>query len=105
MTPEFYELEGYFAIGAAALATYALRLGGLLLSSRLPQGGRFRAFMDALPGTLLVSLVAPSLLASGPSGVVAGCCTAAVAYKTKNVFLAMIVGMGVVAATRRVLPG
>jgi uncharacterized membrane protein len=58
-----------------------------------------------LPGTLLVSLVAPSVLAAGPSGVVAACCTAAVAYKTKNVFLAMMVGMGVVTATRRMLPG
>ncbi|MEJ5364886.1 MAG: AzlD domain-containing protein [Desulfosoma sp.] len=103
--PELHEMEAYLAIGAAALATYALRFGGLLLSSRLPRGGRFRTFMDALPGTLLVSLVAPGILAAGPSGVLAGCCTAAVAYKTKNVFLAMMVGMGVVAATRRILPG
>ncbi len=105
MTRELQGLQPYLAIGAAALATYALRLGGLLLSSRLPRGGRFRTFLDALPGTLLVSLVAPGVLAAGPSGILAAGCTAAVAYRTKNVFLAMMTGMLIVAASRHLLPG
>ncbi|SMC22957.1 Uncharacterized membrane protein [Desulfacinum hydrothermale DSM 13146] len=89
------DLQAYGAIVAAALVTYGLRLGGLLLSSRLPRGGRSRAFMEALPGTLLVALVAPGILAAGPSGIVAATCTAAVSLKNGNVFLAMLVGMAV----------
>lgn len=105
MPAELHDFRPYLAIGAAAVATYALRLGGLLLSSRLPQRGQVRTFMDALPGTLLVSLVAPSILASGPSGLLGAACTAAVAYKTKNVFFAMLVGMAIVGLSRRIMPG
>ena len=82
------------------MVTYALRLGGLLLSSKLPDKGRFRVFMDALPGTLLVSLVAPGILAAGAWGMAAAACTAAVALKSRNVFLAMLIGMAIVAAGR-----
>lgn len=98
------ETHAYLAIGAAALTTYALRLGGLLLSSRLPQHGRFRTFMDALPGTLLVSLVAPNILAAGPWGLLAAACTAALAVKTRNLFLAMLAGMAIVGVARHLFP-
>ncbi|SHE43542.1 Uncharacterized membrane protein [Desulfacinum infernum DSM 9756] len=101
MTWGLQDGQAYAAIGAAALVTYALRLGGLLLSTRLPNKGRFRGFMDALPGTLLVSLVAPGILAAGALGVVAAACTAAVALRSRNVFLAMLVGMIIMMAGRR----
>ena len=89
------------AILGAAAATYGLRLGGLLLSDRLPQTGAFRRFMDALPGTILLSLVAPGILAAGLWGGVAAAGTAFLTWKTRNVFLAMLVGVAVVAITRR----
>ena len=89
------------AIVGAAAATYGLRLGGLLLSDRLPKGGRFRRVMDALPGTILLSLVAPGALAAGAWGVLAAGITALCTWKTRNVFLSMLVGMGIVAVTRR----
>lgn len=85
----------------AALVTYGLRIGGLLLSERLPSQGRFKVFMDALPGTLLLSLIAPGIAASGIWGGVAALCTAGCTYKTGNVFLAMIVGVGIVAISRQ----
>ena len=88
------------AVLGAAAATYGLRLGGLLLSERLPRNGGFRRFMEALPGTILLSLVAPGILAAGPWGAVAAACTAVCTWKTRNVFLSMIVGMVIVAATR-----
>ncbi|ROQ89827.1 AzlD family protein [Desulfosoma caldarium] len=99
------EMQAFLAIGAAALTTYALRLGGLLLANCLPQHGRFRTFMDALPGTLLVSLVAPNILAAGSWGFLAAACTAALAAKTKNLFLAMLVGMTIVGLARHLFPG
>ena len=48
------------AIAGAALVTYSLRLGGLLLSEHLPRSGRFKRFMETLPGTIMVALVAPA---------------------------------------------
>jgi len=90
----------YLLIAAAALATYALRLGGLLLGDRLPTTGRFRTFMDALPGTILLSLVAPGVISSGIAGCVAATLTGVCAYKTGNVFVSMLLGMATVAAAR-----
>ncbi|HSO19979.1 MAG TPA: AzlD domain-containing protein [Desulfosarcina sp.] len=88
------------AIAGAALATYGLRLGGLLLADHLPQNGSFRRFMDALPGTILLSLVAPGIFSSGLLGGAAAMATALCAWRTGNVLLAMVVGMGLVAGGR-----
>ena len=88
------------AIAGAALATYSLRLGGLLLAERLPKNGGFKRFMETLPGTILLALVAPGIFSAGMLGGVAAMATALCAWKTKNLLLAMIVGMGIVAAGR-----
>jgi len=93
-------LPVYLLISAAALATYSLRLGGLLLADRLPVTGKFRKFMDALPGTILLSLVAPGIVSSGIPGCVAASLTGVCVYKTGNVFVSMLLGMGTVAISR-----
>ena len=85
------------AIAGAALATYSLRLGGLLLAERLPKNGGFKRFMETLPGTILLSLVAPGIFSAGMLGGVAALTTALCAWKTNNLLLAMIVGMDFVA--------
>jgi uncharacterized membrane protein len=90
----------YLAIAGAALVTYGLRLGGLLLAGRLPQNGGFRRFMDALPGTILLSLVAPGIASAGVLGGAAALATALCAWRTRNVLVAMVVGMGIVAVGR-----
>jgi uncharacterized membrane protein len=95
------EMTAIMAVIGAAAATYGLRLGGLLLSERLPQNGGFRRFMEALPGTILLSLVAPGILAAGTWGAVAAASTALCTWKTRNVFLSMIIGVAIVAAARR----
>jgi len=101
MTPvSATDLSIAMAIAGAALATYSLRLGGLLLAERLPQNGGFKRFMETLPGTILLSLVAPGIFSAGMLGGAAAMATALCAWKTKNVLLAMIVGMGIVAAGR-----
>lgn len=90
----------FWAIACAAMVTYALRLGGLLLSERLPKKGGFKKFMEALPGTILLSLVAPGIASAGVLGGAAAFATAVCAWKTKNVFAAMLTGMGLVAMGR-----
>ncbi len=88
------------AIGGAALMTYGLRLGGLLLSEKLPRTGAFKIFLEALPGTILVSLVMPGITAAGVWGWGAAALTAFLARKTGNVFIAMLAGVMVVALVR-----
>lgn len=88
------------AILSAAMVTYMLRLGGLLLAERMPRNPAFKSFMEALPGTILVALVVPGIVAAGWIGWSAALLTAFCAYKTKNVLLSMLVGMVVVAVWR-----
>ena len=90
------------SICLAAIVTYALRVGGLLLAGKLPDSGRFKKFMDALPGTILLSLVAPGILSAGPWGCVAALCTALCARLTGNLFLSMFIGVAIVAAHRQI---
>jgi uncharacterized membrane protein len=94
------DLSIALSIAGAALATYSLRLGGLLLAERLPKNGGFNRFMETLPGTILLSLVAPGIFSAGMIGGVAALATALFAWRTKNVLFAMLVGMGLVAAGR-----
>ena len=88
------------AIGGAALMTYGLRLGGLLLSEKLPRTGSFKIFLEALPGTILISLVMPGIMAAGAWGWLAAALTAFLARRTGNVFIAMLAGVMVVALVR-----
>jgi uncharacterized membrane protein len=88
-------------IGFAALVTYSLRIGGLLLSEKLPKAGRFKKFMAALSGTILLSLIAPGIASAGLWGGIAAFCTGLCSYFTRNIFLAMLVGVGIVALARQ----
>ena len=96
------DLSIALAIAGAALATYGLRLGGLLLAERLPKNGGFKHFMETLPGTILLALVAPGIFSAGMLGGAAALATALCAWKTKNLLLAMIIGV-VIMATGRLL--
>ncbi|MEJ2058360.1 MAG: AzlD domain-containing protein [Desulfofustis sp.] len=90
----------WLTICGAAAVTYSLRIGGLLLGGRLPKSGRFKRFMDALPGTILLSLIVPAAIAAGPLGWLATLGTGISSLKTGNVFISMIVGIVIVAAGR-----
>jgi len=90
----------FMVIGAAACVTYTLRLGGLLLAGRLPKAGRFKRFMDALPGTILLSLIVPAALNGGLWSWIATGCTALCSLKTGNVFVSMLLGVAIIAMSR-----
>ena len=91
----------FLAIALAAVATYSLRAGGLLLAQWLPERGAARRAMEALPGSILISLVAPNILDAGPWGVGGALLTALITWRSRNVFLAMLAGMAVVILGRR----
>lgn len=90
----------FLAVAGAALVTYGLRFGGLLLSEKLPRTGAFKTFLEALPGTILISLVMPGIVAAGLWGWIAAALTALLARKTGNTFVAMLAGVMIVALSR-----
>jgi len=87
-----------------ALATYASRAAGLALMTRVTPGPRLRRFMQAIPGAILVSIIAPGALASGPADAIATGVTAVAAWRFRNLPLAMAVGVGAVLLLRQVMP-
>lgn len=98
---ELFQTGAVAAILLASGVTYALRLGGLLLADRLPKTGPARRFLDALPGTLLISLTLPGALHAGLPGAV-GLATCLLVYlRSKNLLLTMAVGMAAVVVLRR----
>ena len=100
MNPFFSHTAILLTILGVAVATYTLRFGGLLLSARIPKSGGFKAFMEALPGTILVSLVVPGIFSAGPWGWTAATITGLTAHKTGNLFLSMGLGMAIIAVQR-----
>ncbi|HWR04500.1 MAG TPA: AzlD domain-containing protein [Humidesulfovibrio sp.] len=88
-------------ITGMAVATYASRAAGLMLMSRLSPGPRLTRFMQAIPGAILASIVAPSALTSGPAEAAATAVTGLVAWRFGNLPLAMAVGVGVVLGLRQ----
>ena len=53
-------MAGWLAIIGAAVVTYGLRLGDLLMADHLPGSGPVKRIMDALPGRRLVKIHDPS---------------------------------------------
>jgi uncharacterized membrane protein len=93
-------IEPWLVIVGLAVATFAIRLSGILLGQRLPQGGAWAHALNALPGCLLVSLVAVALLSGGPKEWAAAVVALAVAIVTKSLPLTMAVGIASIWALR-----
>jgi uncharacterized membrane protein len=85
-----------------AVVTYATRLAGLPLARRLPRSPGFEAWLGAIPGTILIAIVAPALVNSGPRQALAGLATLLVAWRSRNLLLAITAG-AVTAALLRLL--
>ncbi|GAD52752.1 hypothetical protein MBEHAL_1512 [Halarchaeum acidiphilum MH1-52-1] len=81
------------AIAGMAVVTYLTRIGGFWLLGRLSLSPMVRAWLEYVPGTILVALVAPELLQSGPPGWLAGAGVVLVAWRTDSLLSAMLVGI------------
>jgi uncharacterized membrane protein len=82
---------------------YAARAGGLWLASRVELSGRVEAWLNYLPGAILVSIVAPTVLTSGPAETLAALAVVLVALRSGGLLLATATGVVVVVALRAVL--
>ena len=89
-----------FAIILMALATYATRAGGLWLASRFDLSERAGAWLDQIPGAILVSLVAPVVLTGGIAEALAAIAVLIVALRTGSLPAAMLTGVGAVVVLR-----
>ena len=76
-----------------AAGTFTIRLSGALLGARIPTHGRWARAMQALPGCLIVSLVAVSLISGGPREWIAGLVAALAALATRSLPFTMVFGI------------
>ena len=97
--------QALLAIALMALATYATRAGGLWLASRLALSERMEAWLSYIPGAILVSLVAPTVLTGGLAETLAAVAVILVALRTGSLPVAMVAGVGAVLVLRALLPG
>lgn len=91
----------WMIIIAMGAVTYALRLSMILLFDRVAMPDLIRRALRFVPAAVLSALVVPALLAPDPARhmsidlprFIAGVLAAVVAWRTKNVFLTIGVGM------------
>lgn len=82
---------------------YTTRAGGLWLASRVEISGRLEAWLGFLPGAILVSIVAPTVLTSGPAEALAALAVVVVAARSGSLLGAMATGVVAVVLLRGVL--
>lgn len=87
------------AILAMAVATAATRVGGLILFSFLTLDRRQKRAMEAIPPAVLMAVVAPTALATGPAETIAAAVTALAALRLP-LLAATTLGVAAVAMLR-----
>ena len=83
--------DAVLAILAMTFATYLTRISGLVIGQYLPNRGRMKRALDALPPAVLTAVVAPAIL-SGPAEMIAGLATLLAAFRL-SLMPAMIIGV------------
>lgn len=92
------------AILVMTSATIFNRTAGFFLMRLIPVTPRVRRVMDALPGAVLVALIAPNAV-KGDLGMLAGLAAALVTAKyTRNDFFAVVAAMATATALRAFAP-
>lgn len=79
-----------------AAATFSIRFIGIVLGQHLPQNGPWMRALNALPGSLIVSLVAVMLVNSGPDEWIGAAAALGAAIATRSLPLTMVAGIAVV---------
>jgi len=87
------ELEALLAIFGMAVVTYATRAGGLWLMGRVTLSKRVETWLQYIPGSVLVAIVAPGIFSGGPLALIAAIVTVLVAARTGSLPLAMLIGV------------
>ncbi|MBB3066366.1 MULTISPECIES: AzlD family protein [Limibacillus] len=92
----------FAAIAGMAAATYLTRVLGFWMVARLSLKGRGAAALEAVPGSVLIAVIAPTVLLQGPAEVLAAVITLGLAWRMP-ILVAVIGGVASVVALRWLL--
>ena len=97
MPADWLQLDPATVAGIAVMAsvTVGLKIPGLYTQRLMPHGARLTRFLNALPGTVILSLAVPMALSSGAAGVAALIAAIAVMLKSGNILLATGIGYAI----------
>jgi uncharacterized membrane protein len=90
-------------IAGMAIVTYLTRAGGLWLMERVTPSPRVQAALEALPGAVLVALIAPMALTRSPIEGVASALVVLTMMRTGSLIAAVVIGVVTVALLRLVI--
>lgn len=90
-------------LGMAAVTVVA-KLGGLWVLSRFEMSDRLEAGVSVLPGAIVVALLGPELVSGGPAEWSAAAVTGVVMWRTENILLALVAGVGAIVVFRSLSP-
>jgi uncharacterized membrane protein len=93
----------FLVIAAMAVATVLTRLGGLVLIRFVTVGPKQKRALEAIPPAVLMAVIAPTALVTGPAETLAAFATALVA--TRLPLLAAVAAGVIVVAVARVFVG
>lgn len=96
-------VKAVIAVALMGLVVYTTRISGYWLAGRLQINNRIKAWLEYLPGCILISIVAPFVLTGDILQIIGASATIAVMYFSRNLLLSMIAGIGIVAAARLLL--
>lgn len=100
MTSDLGPAGVWIAIIAMALVTYAVRAGGFLLMGYVPLTGRVRAFLNALPGAVVVAIILPIAVHGGVAAATAVTVALVVMVWARNDLIAVVCGVATAALVR-----
>lgn len=83
-----------------ATVTYATKAGGLWILDQIEVPDQTRDGLDALPGGIIVAILAPRLLRGGPFEWIAALVVLVVVHRTDSLLLALSAGLAAVLLLR-----
>lgn len=81
------------AIFGMAIATYATRISGLLLMRGVVVKGRMKAALDAMPPSVLVAVITPTVLMTGKAETIAAVIAAIAAMLRLPLLATIVIGV------------
>jgi uncharacterized membrane protein len=100
MDGESLGLGPYAVIALMAAVTYLLRAGGLFLAGKVPLTPRVERFLEALAGSILISLVVAMAVQGGAVTTLAVLAAVAVVLATQQSIAAIAVAVALAAGLR-----
>lgn len=96
------EFGALAAILAMAAVAHLIRFAGYWMMASVPMTPRLRRMLDALPGSVVAATVVPIVAKSGVAAAIGIAAVIVMMALRRNEFLAVFVGIGLIAALRAV---